>query len=810
MGLRPGNEQQLAKYQRRNRFNIIKRNWEYLPNKQLCQLLGMTREELEEFLAQDVAFLHIVGPKPECRSVKLDELIEDESHSRFIRKTLESHVGEDLNIVGEERFRFIEELSNLHIESRRVPDSKATSGEIDLAEGWILSLPTEAGLILEKAARDFRSYIASVMEGDLQMASGRRSQTASEKILQIRIREGGGLDSGTHRIEIGTSRILIEAGDAASAQQGLYFLEELLEKRGAPFLPSGLRIERKAVLSPRIIFPYFARFGDALLDSEFKSYYPEGYLRRISHMGINGIWLSGVLKDLIPSGVFPEFGRKSELQLKNLNWLVEQAGKVGLGVFLYMNEPRGMPEEFFQKHPEIKGAKGRKGSGRFALCTSTEKVQRYLTEGMGRLFSSAPGLAGVILITASENLTNCYSLGRDISCPRCLGRKPFEVVAEVIEVISRGIRKVQPSAEVVVWDWSWPIIEDDPQANLISLLPSDVSLMVDFERGSQIERGGIDNIVNEYCLSVPGPSPRAAAHLKLAREKGMKRMAKIQLSTTWECGSIPFIPVLPLLGKKFENMIDHEVQGAMESWTLGSYPSVNSDLARHYYWSTDLSLEESMRQVAAARYGEEASLQIVQSWKIFSQAFGRYPFSNSVVYSSQVPYGPAHPLYFFETGRPPTLQNTRDSLKWTQPFGPDIVADQFLQMAEKWEEGLEIFRSALDKVPPVRIPEARKDFGVARALFLHYKSVANQIRFLQKRDRLESSSDSSWTEAEIETLKKIVAEEQELAVELFPICKADSTIGFEAFFQYIYRPHDLLEKIVNCQHILDNLLPQSK
>jgi hypothetical protein len=41
------------------------------------------------------------------------------------------------------------------------------------------------------------------------------------------------------------------------------------------------------------------------------------------------------------------------------------------------------------------------------------------------------------------------------------------------------------------------------------------------------------------------------------------------------------------------------------------------------------------------------------------------------------------------------------------------------------------------------------------------------------------------------------------------IAKADSRIGFEAFFQYIYRPHDVLEKIVSCQHIIDRLIPET-
>jgi hypothetical protein len=46
------------------------------------------------------------------------------------------------------------------------------------------------------------------------------------------------------------------------------------------------------------------------------------------------------------------------------------------------------------------------------------------------------------------------------------------VVAEVIEVMSRGVKNADSAAEVIVWDWSWPIVEDDPQEELIKRLPA--------------------------------------------------------------------------------------------------------------------------------------------------------------------------------------------------------------------------------------------------------------------------------------------------------------------------------------------------
>ena len=44
---------------------------------------------------------------------------------------------------------------------------------------------------------------------------------------------------------------------------------------------------------------------------------------------------------------FPEFGADHERRLANLRILVERARKYGIGVYLYINEPRAMPASFF-------------------------------------------------------------------------------------------------------------------------------------------------------------------------------------------------------------------------------------------------------------------------------------------------------------------------------------------------------------------------------------------------------------------------------------------------------------------------------
>ena len=57
-------------------------------------------------------------------------------------------------------------------------------------------------------------------------------------------------------------------------------------------------------------------------------------------------------------------------------------------------------------------------------------------------------------------------------------------------------------------------------------------------------------------------------------------------------------------------------------------------------------------------------------------------------------------------------------------------------------------------------------------------------------------------EARIDAIKRIAADEIENAKRLFGLTREDLRIGFEASNHYYYLPLDLVEKVVNCEHIL--------
>ncbi|MHB9007463.1 MAG: hypothetical protein ACYDC1_11085, partial [Limisphaerales bacterium] len=318
----------------------------------------------------------------------------------------------------------------------------------------------------------------------------------------------------------------------------------------------------------RFGYSYFALYGDPLLETETDSY-PEGYLERLAAAGVNGVWLQAVLYKLARFPWEPERSDRHEERLENLRALAARAGRHGIRVFLYLNEPRAMPLRFFETRPELKGAvEGDHAS----MCTSVPEVRAYMTDSIASICRAVPELGGFFTITGSENLTHCWSHGGGAGCPRC-GRRPgADVVAEANRLVADGIRQAGSQARLLAWDWGW---NDAWTPEIIRQLPGEAGLMSVSEWSLPIERGGVKSEVGEYSISAIGPGPRARRHWELARQRGLKTYAKIQAGNTWELSSVPWIPAVENVARHAVGLRELQMDGLMLGWTLGGYPSVN-------------------------------------------------------------------------------------------------------------------------------------------------------------------------------------------------------------------------------------------
>ena len=419
-----------------------------------------------------------------------------------------------------------------------------------------------------------------------------------------------------------------------------------------------------------------------------------------------------------------------------------------------------------------------------------------MADALAHVFTTVPNLAGVFTISASENLTNCASHGQHRSCPQCKGRSAADIIAGVNGVIESGVHRRNPNARVLVWDWGW---NDGDAADIIKALPKSAWLMSVSEWSIPIRRGGIKTAVGEYSISTVGPGPRASRHWKLAREAGLKCVAKVQANNSWELSAVPALPVLELVGEHASNLGAANIDGIMLSWTLGGYPSANLDLVSRMGAFPRVTKDQALDSMARESFGEGAELAR-KAWKTFSESFREYPFDGGVIYNAPIQLGPANLLFEKRSGYAATMVGIPydDVMGWSGPYPPTVLAEQFEKVAGGFKNALVDLEGAASKAPPQRAASAQADLRVARAARIHFQSVANQVRFVLARDSAAGAE-------RVAKMKKLLSDETDLAKELFVLTREDSRIGFEASNQYYYLPQDLMEKVINCDFIASRL-----
>ena len=145
-------------------------------------------------------------------------------------------------------------------------------------------------------------------------------------------------------------------------------------------------------------------------------------------------------------------------------------------------------------------------------------------------------------------------------------------------------------------------------------------------------------------------------------------------------------------------------------------------------------------------------------------------------------------------------------------YQPDILASQFEKMGPIWQQGLDYFRNALNKtMTSAQQDAAHRDYQIAEAASLYFRSCANQIRFTLARDEFLAGTSTPTRRKELlKTMESIAAEELAIAKRMFILSREDSRFGWEASNQYHYFPFDFIEKVINCDYILSDWLPRQK
>ncbi|MBQ2986074.1 MAG: hypothetical protein IJE23_01180 [Tyzzerella sp.] len=542
----------------------------------------------------------------------------------------------------------------------------------------------------------------------------------------------------------------------------------------------------------RMIYPYFALYGDALIDESIDPL-PERILKEYADAGINGIWMQMVLYQLVEFPFEPSLSKGWEKRIESLRKLVAKAKKYGIGIYPYLNEPRAMSDAFFQKYPELRG----ESEGDFyAMCTSTKEVQTYLYQSVKHLFEMVPDLAGFFTITMSENLTNCYSRSYlaekegtgNIDCPRCSERKPWEVVAEVNNLMAKGAHDVNPDVKAIAWTWGWP---DEWAEKVVPLLTEGQILQCTSEEAMKFCIGGVEGSVLDYTMSLCGPGEKAKKMWKVAREHGLQMSAKVQMNNTWEMTVVPYIPVLEKVATHIKQLKEQGIQHLQVSWTLGGCPSPNLRLAE---WL--MEDRGTLKDFLGDWLGENIAEGVFAAQQRLCNAFSHYPFHMETLYFGPQNSGPMAPFFLENTGyRASMVGYPYDDINgWRSIYPADVYEDEYRQLVKGWEEGtteLLVYMGQNGELDDMIL--------MAQVVLCQYESAYHHIQFVNRRDKMLENTVSSAEEKEklqCEMLR-IVREEMETVQTLIDLRLQDSRIGFESSNHYFYTLQDLKEKMIN-------------
>lgn len=512
---------------------------------------------------------------------------------------------------GEDEWKFIEDLREPLWGSLVFRKRECGEEEVSLREGVEIHklFPDPEGM-LETAYTDLE-YFFDV--GKVRRDGG----------YSIIICEGETEEYEAYRVEVGREECRIVANDLEGIRRGIFFLQDEILRTGGAFLPLEVT-ERRPQIKTRLSRCFFGPINrppkcrDELMDDV--DYYPDEYLNRLAHQGVNALWLTVNFWNLYPSEIFPDSGKDSEQRFEKLRRTVKKCARYGIRIYIFCIEPKGFgdipeylhPTSILEKYPELGGH--RVGTTSY-FCPSSSTAQNYLEEAAYYIFSRVSELGGMLSINLEERPTHCcsnlvWNLGEN-TCPRCAKREPWEVFHDTLSPLWRGMARANPDAELISWLYV-PYIPDRNERRIresekmiekvAAHFPENVTFQYNFESMGEQEQLGKTRFVRDYSLAYVGPS-RIFRNCAKVRKKMRGRMAaKLQVGCSHEVATVPFVPAPGNLFEKYREMHALGVSGVMQSWYFGNYPSFMTKVAGELSFAPFPKTEEAFLQRIAAIY----------------------------------------------------------------------------------------------------------------------------------------------------------------------------------------------------------------
>ena len=590
-----------------------------------------------------------------------------------------------------------------------------------------------------------------------------------------------------YELTLSPGECVIAANDTEGIRRGIYKVAEYLRE----VTPDQFPVLKKLFtpkLKTRISRYRFMPLNHTEMKHELEEdsdFYPEPFLDRFVSEGINAVWFNApYLRDLTLTKWHPEQAEEKKRKYAKLQTIVDRCRRYGIKVILYHVIPESVSHdaEPLASNPDMRGPVL---YGHPMLCPVFSGYQ-YLYDSFHQLFSSVKNLGGFLMIVEGEGAAICPDLlmKKEAECHAKCGLTGGVIYAKLFEAVNRGIKDAAPEAELTAWfylPFHNELFEYHEEA--VRLSPEDIIFQFNAESGSAPVQLGKPRPIGDYWQCITEPSPTYKKFAGFTRKYNRRLSAKIQVGTSHEVGSIPYVPVPALTYRKYKKLQELGTTDVMQVWGTGGTPGMMNFTAGRLAFTDcgKVSEEEFISDLANTLWGKEYAQTVIKAWTVFSDTYEQnYPYANMIQYFGPIADGVNWPLYAYPSYV--TLRST-----WGMNNGIisgdniceclnnhtlDEVVLLLNKLSADWMSGVALLKDLGDSLRE----DLKREIIRTEALGIQFTSAAHIMEFYQmRRDVFKSSGDRN---AKIRRMKELVELEIAARKRMIELIRLEPVLGY--------------------------------
>ncbi len=502
--------------------------------------------------------------------------------------------------------------------------------DITISGNWAIHQSPNASYAVIRAAKDLQDFLGARHAVELEI-----TVTGNGPGIYLIVDEKMKNDGFSIRVVASKQRVFIEAPSARAVYQGVLVFEDHLAEK--PSISESFNED--------VVYPFKDRYlvWDVNLTGQNKmanGFSLENHFREAVRLGYSGVECNRFLgmellqqgnpEDSYPwytywgpsmdqfvssplfEGVFPK--EYLENNLSDLKHVVQVAKSFGLKPIFMGYEPRYVPEEFLQKHPDLRGPRVdhplRSITPRYTLCTDREEVRDHYRALAQKLAEEVPDIAEMHMIFHDSGAGLCWynALYRGKNGPEHCKDIPMEVrMKNFFGAIQQGF--MDGGLDI-------PIVAQPHKGNL-----SDMdALLTGAPTGVSTTAGNWAS----WSLTWKDPLGIDLHILKRSRETGRRTLYFQQHFTGFDVAPTTEFPVPYFLTSRLYRALKLDIDVLTTLGGIVSPPikkqSAMQEIFRQFLLNPETPEEELVNSVAVKLGGEKGGLVLVEAWQVIDAA----------------------------------------------------------------------------------------------------------------------------------------------------------------------------------------------